>query len=242
MIRMSAGHGTLLVSSLLLIVMSSAPVQSQPTSGGCTAADIVFVLDSSGSIKLEYWSKVLSFVDYIVTALKVSYYETRVGVVTFGNEATINFNLNSYNTTQQVVDAVNKIPFKDENTNTSGALYVMRTVMFTPKNGDRANVRNMGIVVTDGMSTYDHDKTIPYAMDAKRAGIVLVVIGVGSEVNQTELEGIASTSPNGTHFVYNVSNYDALSTIQNEIAMVACRDVDVCEFKTPFGHISRLIN
>ena len=39
-----------------------------------------------------------------------------------------------------------------------------------PEHGDRPNVRNIGIVITDGVATRDKDKTIPYADEAKSRG------------------------------------------------------------------------
>ena len=66
------------------------------------------------------------------------------------------------------------MPFLDANTNTSGGIYVMMTQLFTVANGDRPNVPNIAIVITDGLSTYDHNLTIPYAMEAKQRGIYIV--------------------------------------------------------------------
>ena len=44
----------------------------------------------------------------------------QMGVVIFANQATIQFNLNSYNNSQDVIDQIDLIPFKDQETNTSG--------------------------------------------------------------------------------------------------------------------------
>ena len=63
------------------------------------------------------------------------------------------------------------MPFLDANTNTSGGIYFMMNYLFNVSNGDRPTVKNIGIVITDGISTYDHHLTIPYAMEAKRRGI-----------------------------------------------------------------------
>jgi len=49
---------------------------------------------------------------------------TQFGSVTFGNEATVDFHLNHYTSGAQIKDKVNSIRYKDENTNTSGALWV----------------------------------------------------------------------------------------------------------------------
>jgi len=64
--------------------------------------------------------------------------------------------------------------FLDANTNTSGGLYVMMTQLFNITNGDRPDVPNTAIVITDGRSTYDSNLTIPYANEAKARGIHIV--------------------------------------------------------------------
>ena len=199
----------------------------QSNSDTCTMADIIFVLDSSGSIGIEHWSQVLDFVKTVVRGFNIGPFAMQFGSVTFGNEATINFNLNTYNRTQDVLDAVDRIQYKDENTNTSGGIWTMRQLMFTKANGDRPLAPDLAIVITDGVSTYDHEQTIPYANEAKRAGITIIVIGVGDLVDQTELIGMAS-AVNDTPLVFNVTSYDALFSIQESISAVAC-DIPVGE-------------
>lgn len=225
----------LIFASFLTVLSASSFIQaalpSDATNDACSQADIVFVLDSSGSIGIEHWGSVLSFFKYVVEQIPVGFYNTRFGSVTFGNEATIDFQLNTYNTSEEILRAIDRIRYKDENTNTSGALWKMRSIMFTTQNGDRKNAPNIAIVITDGKSTYDHNLTLPYANEAKRAGITIVVIGVGDLIEQEELDGMASLNVNGTPIVYQVDNYDALSTIQKEISSVAC---DI-----PVGELSR---
>ena len=41
---------------------------------------------------------------------------------------------------------------------------------------------NTAIVITDGVSTYDPDKTVPYADDAKRDGIKILTVGITNQV------------------------------------------------------------
>ena len=49
--------------------------------------------------------------------------------------------------------------------------------------GDRPVAPNTAIVITDGVSTYDPEKTIPYANDAKRDGIKILAIGITNQVH-----------------------------------------------------------
>ena len=100
-------------------------------------------------------------------------------MLTYGNRATINFHLNEHNTSESMSDAIDEVKWKDQKTNTSGGIYVMRTQMFTPENGDRDGVPNIGIVITDGAANVDIDRTGPEADLAREEGMSIIVITSG---------------------------------------------------------------
>lgn len=189
----------------------------------CIQGDIVFLIDSSGSIKIENWQFVLNFVNDIIDKMGVGPQKTQVGVCTFGNKAHVIFNLNNYTDPAQMKAAVSSAKFLDENTNTSGGIWMANKVMFTPENGDRKLAPNMLIIITDGVSTYDHEKTIPYANEAKAAGIKIVSLGVGNVTSKDELDAIASVGPNGTALTWQVGSYAVLQTVKDTLANVACQ-------------------
>jgi collagen type VI alpha len=188
----------------------------------CIQGDVIFILDSSGSIKVDNWKLVLNFVNEAINRMGVGPRATNVGLLTYGNRAHIIFQLNNFTNAAEMFPVVSAARFLDENTNTSGGLYVAKNVMFTEENGDRPKAPNMAIVITDGESTYDHDKTIPYAQEAKNAGILLISIGVGDKVSKDELDGIASVGGDGKPLVFQVGSYDMLIQIQDTLARVAC--------------------
>lgn len=55
-------------------------------------------------------------------------------------------------------------------TNTQAAINLMRNTVFSSGRGDRSNVPNYSIVVTDGGSNIDRPNTVPSAQQAKNAG------------------------------------------------------------------------
>ena len=101
--------------------------------------------------------------------------------------------------------------------------------MFKVGRGDRGLAPNIGIVVTDGASNRDAENTIPYASDARKAGITMIAIGVGDKVKYEEVKQIASNST----LVFSVNNFDALEAIQKKIITAAC---DVTVRKYGSGH------
>jgi len=67
-------------------------------------ADVVFVLDSSGSIDADDFSQILDFVSRLVDNFDVEGGAIRVGVVTYADDvqSASTFNLNQYSTRQAV--------------------------------------------------------------------------------------------------------------------------------------------
>lgn len=183
-------------------------------------ADLVFVLDSSGSIGLNNWYKITNFTANVVNAFNIAQENVRVGVLWYGNEADVAFYLNTYTDRRQILDEIRQIPWKDQETNTSGAIRTMRTQMFTPERGDRPDVPNIGVVITDGESNRDADLTIPEANDAKADGIIMFALGIGDKVSMDELIGIANSPKD--KYVFKATDFDALKNIEVQVESAAC--------------------
>ena len=64
--------------------------------------------------------------------------------------------------------------------------------MFTSGNGDRSDVTNIAMIITDGNSNINEENTIPFAIDARRNGAHLIVVSIGDMLNMLELKGMAS--------------------------------------------------
>ena len=187
---------------------------------------MVFVLDSSGSITGENWELVLNFIkDVISNISEIGPFHTPVAVMSYATKVSNCFNLNTYSNKEDVLDAINNanFPWKDEETNTSGALWYMREKLFSLDYGARKRAPRLGIVLTDGASNRAN-LTIPYAYDAKAAGIRMISIGVGSETNPEELMAIATNAS----YAFQAASFEAFSTIIPQVSVAAC-DVTVGE-------------
>ena len=71
----------------------------------------------------------------------------------FSNKGETVFMLNKYEDKKSMTDAINNIPYVDGKTNTADGIRIMHKELFTFKNGDRSDVQNIAIVMTDGDST-----------------------------------------------------------------------------------------
>ena len=114
--------------------------------------DIVFVLDDSGSIGTTDFDLMKSFLSQLVSRLDIDSGNTRVGLVTFDDNVGQVFNLSAHSTVASVQSAISSLSYSGGGTNTAAALAYVRTTMLTSAAGDRFNVPNVVVVLTDGRS------------------------------------------------------------------------------------------
>ena len=115
-----------------------------------------------------------------------------MGAVLFSDRGELLFRLNQYPNLQDARDAILRTRYPGANTNTSGGLYIARTQLFNVNNGDRRNIPNLAIVITDGKSTFDNDRTIPNAQALRRNGVQMVSVGITSSIDEDELKELSS--------------------------------------------------
>ncbi|KAH3800977.1 hypothetical protein DPMN_154621 [Dreissena polymorpha] len=185
---------------------------------GSSPSDIVFLLDSSGSVGDDNFMKQLDFVSQFAQTFDIGPRNVQIGVVTFADTPHNEFNLNTYTDKNALVAAIKHITYISGDTYTHFALDYVKTNSFTKPAGDRNNVTNILIVMTDGRSNAPAE-TVKSAA-ALHAGLnaKVFVIGIGSGVSTSELEVIASDNQH----VFSVSSFDALTSLQAELKKTAC--------------------
>ena len=114
--------------------------------------DIIFVLDSSGSIGSQDFEQMTAFVSKVVGGLFIGNYSARIGLVTFSTAVGESFNLNDYSTVGSIKSAISSLTYTGGGTQTHLALEHVRATMLTSAAGDRSNVPNSVVVFTDGRS------------------------------------------------------------------------------------------
>ena len=83
-----------------------------------TKADIVFMLDSSGSVGSSNFKLLLSFVNSLTKDWDIGQDKIRVGVEKFSSRPFTEFHLSRYNDKQQMLTAINNIKYQSGGTNT----------------------------------------------------------------------------------------------------------------------------
>lgn len=87
--------------------------------------------------------------------------------------------------------------------------------------GDRANVPNIAIVLTDGESNRDQQRVRPEAAAARAAGISMFVIGIGNKLNMVELTEISSQPQD--KYLYRTLDFNDLNYVIANIINMICR-------------------
>ncbi|NWU55504.1 ITA2 protein, partial [Dromas ardeola] len=177
--------------------------------------DIVVVCDESNSI--YPWDAVRAFLKKFVQGLDIGLNKTQVGLIQYANDPRVVFNLNTYQTKEEVVKAMEGTFQKGGDlTNTFKAIDNARQYAFSPESGGRPTATKVMVVVTDGES---HDGSNLKTVIGKcnednitRFGIAVLGYLIRHELDTKnlikEIKGIAS-HPTDKYF-FNVSSEAAL--------------------------------
>uniref|UniRef100_A0A3Q2VI40 Collagen, type XIV, alpha 1a n=1 Tax=Haplochromis burtoni TaxID=8153 RepID=A0A3Q2VI40_HAPBU len=183
-------------------------------------ADIVILVDGSWSIGRLNFRLVRMFLENLVNAFDVGIDKTRIGLAQYSGDPRIEWHLNAFSTKDAVVDAVRNLPYKGGNTLTGLALTFIFENCFKPESGARPGIPKIGILITDGKS---QDDVIPPAEELRNAGVELFAIGV-KNADENELRSIAS-QPESNH-VYNVADFNIMSSIVGGLTKTVCKQVE----------------
>ncbi|KAK6187377.1 hypothetical protein SNE40_005423 [Patella caerulea] len=184
-------------------------------------ADVVFLIDDSGSIWKPNFAKQLQFVANLVSTFDIGVNKTQVGAVTFSLGYHKEFLLNTHTDKKSVLKGIRDIQYSyGYRTDTGNALRFARKVVFRPENGARSYLPQIVILTTDGGSSNSR-LTLSEARKLRDIGVKVFAIGVGVRINERELKGIGSR-PSDDYTVM-VDNFDKLEDIQARLALKACQ-------------------
>lgn len=207
--------------------------------------DLCFIIDSSGSIRdnnppggvPDNWQLVLEFVSSVSSAFNVGPDASRIGAVVFSELVRLEFPLDAYDTNDQITQAVLNIDYLGQQTNTPAALILTREQCFNPNNGDRSDVDNLAIIVTDGVP-FPPDRRQPAideALNLRNTGVTMVAVGITDVIDEDFLREMSSSPQElGTNY-FTASNFEALEEIRRTVVEGTCESV---EGKISFKYIA----
>ena len=166
----------------------------------------------------ENWQSMLKFIQMVVSQFDISQTHTRVGLISFGNLATVEINLDDHDDMASLLIDIGKVNWKDQWTNTPDALREARAEFLrSPR-----SVQKVALLITDGEANVSPEKLQFNAEDLTGEGVDVLVMAVGLDANFPEAEVIAGTTLN----VIPVVSFDSL--LDNMIGFVELVTSRIC--------------
>jgi len=188
--------------------------------------DLVFVVDSSGSINYKdarNWNITKEFLVNVTRLFTIGPDDVQIAFVLFSDVATVEWGLTRYRDQASLISAIQNVRYIAETTNLNDALYLTRTRIFAPGQGTRSGALKAAIILTDGEDNVPIPSTpltLQNATACKNDNIRLIAIGVSDQVDEQRLRQIVSP-PASTHY-YPVNDFRALMSIVDELTPVVC--------------------
>lgn len=209
------------------------------------AADIIFLVDSSGSIGKEHFQLVREFLYDVIKSLAVGENDFRFALVKFNGNPHTEFLLNTYHSKQEVLSHISNMSFTGGSNQTGEGLEYVIQNHLTEAAGSRARdgVPQVIVVLTDGRS--DGRLALPPA-ELASAGLNVFAVGV-ERAEEATLREIAS-EPVDMH-VFNLENLTSLhdivgnivSCVHSSVALAGAGDTETPKDLTGNGNVAQLL-
>ncbi|XP_073345296.1 collagen alpha-1(XII) chain-like [Pagrus major] len=160
--------------TVLLLLWSSGLRAEGAQCETSTKADIVLVVDGSGSIYPESFQHVLSFITNMVSAFDIGPDRVQIALVQYSEDPMTHWYLNTHQNKQALLEDVSRIRQLGGNTNTGRALKYILQNIFQPNVGMRADSEKIAVLITDGESS---DLVDSPSQELKIAGIKVYTVG-----------------------------------------------------------------
>ncbi|XP_028421862.1 matrilin-3-like isoform X2 [Perca flavescens] len=195
--------------------------------------DLVFIIDSSRSVRPAEFEKAKEFLQHMVESLEIGSDATRVGLVNYASTVQIEFQLKTYFAKSALKQALARVEPLASGTMTGMAIKTAMEKAFTAEAGARAssaNIAKVAIIVTDGRPQ-DHVEDVSAA--ARASGIEIYAVGV-DRADMASLRLMASL-PHDDHVFY-VETYGVIEKLTSKFRETLCGS-DACAQGNDCQHI-----
>lgn len=162
----------------LLLRISSAQNPAPEGVLNCCEGDVLFLLDSSGSVSSYEHSRMLSFLSELLLPFSLGEDQVRVGLLQVGTKPRLEFGFDTHNTQNSLQDALrNTKPLRGD-TNTVEALKMAKERVLRPgaADGARAGLPRVLVWLTDGVKPGD---VIGPMAELREQGVAVLVVSTG---------------------------------------------------------------
>lgn len=192
------------------------------------SADLVFLVDQSGSINQADYAIMKNFTIDLINSFKVSEDLVRAGFAQFSDIFQHEFYLNQFYTEKEMSDHILKMSQRGGGTNIGLALTSIKEY-FQALRGSRKSegISQNLVLITDGESQDDVEDP---AIELRDLGIEVFAIGIG-DVHILELLQITGTPET----LFTVQNFGSLENIKQKVVDTICNSKPIktrsCEFE-----------
>ncbi|XP_030913860.1 matrilin-4 isoform X4 [Geospiza fortis] len=213
-------------ASLLLLLLTALEARPKPAALKCRTGplDIVFVIDSSRSVRPFEFETMRRFMMDIISNLDVGPNATRVGVIQYSSQVQNIFSLKTFFTRADMERAINSIVPLAQGTMTGLAIQYAMNVAFSTQEGARPphkGIPRIAIIVTDGRP---QDRVTEVATQARNAGIEIYAVGI-QRADMNSLRAMAS--PPLEEHVFLVESFELIQQFAKQFQDKLCA-IDAC--------------
>uniref|UniRef100_A0A665V4F9 Matrilin 3b n=1 Tax=Echeneis naucrates TaxID=173247 RepID=A0A665V4F9_ECHNA len=184
--------------------------------------DLVFIIDSSRSVRRAEFEKAKEFLQDMVDSLEIGSDATRVGLVNYASTVQIEFLLKTYFQKSSLKQALARVEPLASGTMTGMAIKTAMEKAFTAEAGARVssvNIAKVAIIVTDGRP---QDNVEEVAAAARASGIEIYAVGV-DRADMMSLRLMASP-PHDEHVFY-VETYGVIEKLTSKFRETLCEEM-----------------
>ncbi|TDG97665.1 hypothetical protein EPR50_G00210220 [Perca flavescens] len=182
-------------------------------------ADIVVLVDGSGSIGRSDFETLKTFLAGMVSNFNIGPDRVQIGLVQYSSNTRTEWHLNTHQTKYSLLKAIPNLVQLQSQTFTGLALNYILQNNFKPNVGMRADSKKIVVLITDGEA---NDNTLLPSQKLKDAGIEIYAIGV-TNAKRKELSYIAS-DPKEIHTYY-LRDFSSLRGIADDLTINICNSL-----------------
>jgi collagen type VI alpha len=181
--------------------------------------DLALLVDSSGSLQErgDYFPIIKEYLKQLVDYFDVP--NVRIGIIVYSNFAMTFVHFDNNLSKDELKNRIDDLPFMGSLTGIADALIAAETELYTTQRGDRVDVPDVVMLITDGTANHNVEMTMP-AAQTLRNHATIVAVGVDDLVNRTELMLISGSSQNTVI----LQTFNDLVPSTRNIAELLCQD------------------
>ena len=179
---------------------------------------MAFIVDTSGSVGRRNFPNEIYFVNGVAKNLGLAPGQSQAAIVVYSTSASVEARFGQYATTEEFDKALYWLPWYGGKTRIDRALDVAATEVFPES---RKDVLKTALLITEGTHTKDDNaKDLREASEPlRKAGVRVLVVGVGSRVDKDELRLVTETDDD----VMLASDFDDLLRKVDDVTRKVCQ-------------------